>query len=40
MTEAQREQVRLFFSETERIFFDEADWKEKLRLRYVKCLHE
>lgn len=40
MTEAEREQMRLFFAETERIFFDEADWKEKLRLRYVKCLHE
>ncbi len=40
LTEEQREQVRLFFSETERIFFDEADWKEKLRLRYIKCLHE
>ncbi|MBQ6961380.1 MAG: hypothetical protein IJP78_10430 [Clostridia bacterium] len=40
MTEAQREQTRLFLSETERIFFDEADWKEKLRLRYGKCLHE
>ena len=40
MTEAQREQARLFLSETERIFFDEADWKEKLRLRYGKCLHE
>ena len=38
--EAQREQTRLFLSETERIFFDEADWKEKLRLRYGKCLHE
>ena len=40
MSEDQLEQVRLFFAETERIFFDEADWKEKLRLRYVKCLHE
>lgn len=38
--EAQKEQTRLFLSETERIFFDEADWKEKLRLRYGKCLHE
>lgn len=40
MSEEQREQVRLFFDETERIFYDEADWKEKLRLRYIKCLHE
>lgn len=40
MSEDQREQVRALFAETERIFFDEADWKEKLRLRYVKCLHE
>ena len=40
MTEAQKEQTRLFLAETERIFFDEADWKEKLRLRYGKCLHE
>ena len=40
MTEAQREQMGLFLAETERIFFDEADWKEKLRLRYGKCLHE
>ncbi len=40
MTEAQREQTRQFLAETERIFFDEADWKEKLRLRYGKCLHE
>lgn len=40
ITEAQKEQTRLFLSETERIFFDEADWKEKLRLRYGKCLHE
>ena len=40
MSEEQREQMRLFFAETERMFFDEADWKEKLRLRYVKCLHE
>jgi hypothetical protein len=39
-TEEQKEQTRLFLSETERIFFDEADWKEKLRLRYGKCLHE
>ena len=38
--EAQKEQARLFLSETERIFYDEADWKEKLRLRYGKCLHE
>ena len=40
VTEDQKEQTRLFLSETERIFFDEADWKEKLRLRYGKCLHE
>ncbi len=40
MSEDQREQMRLFFEETERMFFDEADWKEKLRMRYVKCLHE
>ena len=40
MTEAQLEQARLLLAETERIFFEEADWKEKLRLRYVKCLHE
>ncbi len=38
--EAQKEQTRQFLAETERIFFDEADWKEKLRLRYGKCLHE
>ena len=40
MTEAQREEMRLLLAETERIFFEEADWKEKLRLRYGKCLHE
>ncbi len=40
IAEEQREQMRKFLAETERIFFDEADWKEKLRLRYGKCLHE
>lgn len=39
-SEEQREEMRQFLSETERVFFDEADWKEKLRLRYIKCLHE
>ena len=38
--DGQREQMRLFLAETEKIFFDEADWKEKMRLRYGKCLHE
>lgn len=39
-TEAQREAMRGFLAETERIFYDEADWKQRLRLRYEKCLHE
>ena len=40
LSDEQREQMRLFLTETEKIFFDEAGWKEKMRLRYGKCLHE
>ena len=40
LSDEPREQMRMFLAETEKIFFDEADWKEKMRLRYGKCLHE
>ena len=26
--------------ETETLLFDQADWKQKFRLRYRECLHE
>ena len=40
LTEAQTEQVRGMLAETERLLYDEAGWRERLRLRYTECLHE
>lgn len=40
MTEEQRQGMRRFLEATEQIFYENADWKEKARLRYIKCLHE
>ena len=39
MTEAQRADMEKILDETERILYDEAGWKQKLRLKYVECLH-
>lgn len=38
--EEQRRQMRDFLEQTEAIFYDGADWRQKLRLKYGKCLHE
>ena len=40
MTEDQREQMQALLSETERLLYDEADWKRRFRLSIVECLHE
>ena len=39
MTEEQRTDMEKILDETERILYDEAGWKQKLRLKYVECLH-
>ena len=39
MTEEQRADMEKILDETERILYDEAGWKQKLRLKYVECLH-
>ena len=39
MTEEQRTDMEKILDETEHILYDEADWKQKLRLKYVECLH-
>ena len=40
LTEEQAEQVRDLLAETERLLYDQAGWRERLRLRYAECLHE
>lgn len=40
MTEAQAGQVRELLAETERLLYDQAGWRQRLRLRYLECLHE
>ena len=40
MTEEQTGQVREMLAETERLLYDEAGWRQRLRLRYTECLHE
>ena len=39
MTEEQRTDMEKILDETEHILYDEASWKQKLRLKYVECLH-
>ena len=39
VTEHQRTDVEKVLDETEHILYDKADWKQKLRLKYVECLH-
>ena len=39
MAEEQRTNMEKFLDETERILYAEAGWKQKLRLKYVECLH-
>ena len=39
MTEEQRAGMEKILDETERILYVEAGWKQKLRLKYVECLH-
>lgn len=39
MTEEQRADMEKILDETEHILYDEAGWKQKLRLKYVECLH-
>ena len=39
MTEEQRTEMEKILDETEHILYDEAGWKQKLRLKYVECLH-
>ena len=40
MSSEQREEMRQFLSETERILYDAADRKTRFRLKYLECLHE
>ena len=40
MTEAQAGQVRELLAETERLLYDQAGWRQRMRLRYAECLHE
>ena len=40
MTEAQNDRVREMLAETERLLYDGAGWRQRLRLRYSECLHE
>ena len=40
LTEEQAGQVRDLLAETERLLYDEAGWRQRLRLRYTECLHE
>ena len=40
LTEEQAGQVREMLAETERLLYDEAGWRQRLRLRYTECLHE
>ena len=40
ISEAQAEQVRELLAETEHLLYDQAGWRERLRLRYTECLHE
>lgn len=40
LAEEQRLQVSALLAETEKLLFDQADWKQRLKLRYVECLHE
>lgn len=40
LTPAQRDTTARLLAETERLFYDEADWRTRLYLRYVRCLHE
>lgn len=39
VTEHQRTDVEKVLDETEHILYDKADWRQKLRLKYVECLH-
>ena len=39
MTERQRADVEKVLDETEHILYDKAGWRQKLRLKYVECLH-
>ncbi len=38
MTEEQREKLAELLAQTERMLYRRADWKKRLRLRYVECL--
>ncbi len=40
LTEEQAGQVRELLAETERLLYDQAGWRQRLRLRYTECLHE
>ena len=40
MSSEQREKMRRFLLETERILYDDADRKTRFRLKYLECLHE
>ena len=40
LTEAQAGKVRQMLTETERLLYDEAGWRQRLRLKYTECLHE
>ena len=35
-----RAKVKVLLDETERLLYDDADWKQRFRLRVVECLHE
>ena len=39
MGEEQRAELQSLLTETERLLYDGADWKTKLRLKYLECLH-
>lgn len=40
MSSGQREEMRRYLSETERVLYDAADRKTRFRLKYLECLHE
>ena len=40
LTEVQAGEVRQMLTETERLLYDDAGWRQRLRLKYTECLHE
>ena len=40
LDEEDRESMRLLLNETESILYEQADWKQRLQMKYVECLCE